>query len=478
LVEEALTTAVLGTRLGTLAASLAAAASYASLGLTTFRGFRQFGVIGGLGLTLSWVAAFVLTPPLVAWIDRRPSLAPAPIRSDGPMSRLAGWLSRRFRTVLLVSTLLTAAAASLLPRLGPERIESDFSKLRRSDTRRTGEGYWGRRMDALLGRYLTPIVFLTDDSADARAARDDLGNAIQVPPLSTFVSRVVAIDDLVPRDQGQKLGVAMRIQRILAQPTVRSVLEQLGSRSNDVVGWLSRLELTRVEAADLPPGLTKGLRETDGTLDRIVDVYPRPSEVTWQGDAISTMTDSLRSIADPHRARVAGSIPLSADIISSLLHDGPIATFAALLSAVLLVALIFRGSRITAFVIGSLLLGVSWLTAITIAADIKINFANFIAFPITFGIGVDYSVNMMARYVRENRDVGRALRSTGGAVALCSLTTIIGYSSLLFARNNALFLFGVVAVLGEICCLATALLVLPAVLLAIARWTDGWRTTR
>jgi predicted RND superfamily exporter protein len=101
---------------------------------------------------------------------------------------------------------------------------------------------------------------------------------------------------------------------------------------------------------------------------------------------------------------------------------------------------------------------------------VKINFANFIALPITFGIGVDYSVNVMSRYVQDGRrDVVTALRATGGAVALCSLTTIIGYSSLLVAENRALFLFGVVAVLGEIACLTTALTLLPAVLVLMER---------
>jgi predicted RND superfamily exporter protein len=64
------------------------------------------------------------------------------------------------------------------------------------------------------------------------------------------------------------------------------------------------------------------------------------------------------------------------------------------------------------------------------------------------------------------RIVERSVLSTGGAVALCSLTTIIGYSSLLLAKNQALFLFGAVAVAGEICCLTAALIALPAVLLA------------
>ena len=55
-----------------------------------------------------------------------------------------------------------------------------------------------------------------------------------------------------------------------------------------------------------------------------------------------------------------------------------------------------------------------------------------------------------------------AVRSTGGAVTLCSMTTIIGYSSLLLAENRALFLFGLLAVLGEIACLTTAVVVMPA----------------
>jgi uncharacterized protein len=94
---------------------------------------------------------------------------------------------------------------------------------------------------------------------------------------------------------------------------------------------------------------------------------------------------------------------------------------------------------------------------------VKINFANFIAYPITFGIGVDYSVNMASRWDLDGRrSMADAIRTTGGAVTLCSLTTIIGYSSLLLAQNRALFLFGLLAVMGEIACLSTAVIFLPA----------------
>jgi predicted RND superfamily exporter protein len=49
------------------------------------------------------------------------------------------------------------------------------------------------------------------------------------------------------------------------------------------------------------------------------------------------------------------------------------------------------------------------------------------------------------------------------------MTTIIGYGSLLLAQNRALFLFGLVAVLGEITCLVSAVVVLPAVLASMSK---------
>jgi hypothetical protein len=52
----------------------------------------------------------------------------------------------------------------------------------------------------------------------------------------------------------------------------------------------------------------------------------------------------------------------------------------------------------------------------------------------------------------------------GGAILLCSLTTIVGYASLLVAQSGALRTFGWAAVLGEVMAVVTVLLVLPAVL--------------
>ncbi len=122
-----------------------------------------------------------------------------------------------------------------------------------------------------------------------------------------------------------------------------------------------------------------------------------------------------------------------------------------------------------AWVLASLGVGVLWFGGLAGALGLRLNMLNFIALPITFGIGVDYATNIFQRRrLEQAHSIADVVRTTGGAVALCSLTTIIGYSSLLVARNQALISFGVLADIGEVACLAAALFALPAVL----RWRE------
>jgi predicted RND superfamily exporter protein len=164
---------------------------------------------------------------------------------------------------------------------------------------------------------------------------------------------------------------------------------------------------------------------------------------------------------------VEGSFLIFADMFDAIGRDGPVATMVSLLAVIVLSLLLARGARGGVTVTVSLLVGVLWTVGIAAIAGMRLNFLNFIALPITFGIGVDYAANVYGRYRLAPGgadDIVRAVSSSGAAVAACSATTVIGYSSLLFSRNGALFSFGLLAVLGELACLAAALLVMPALL--------------
>ncbi|MFB1485209.1 MMPL family transporter [Corallococcus sp. RDP092CA] len=124
-----------------------------------------------------------------------------------------------------------------------------------------------------------------------------------------------------------------------------------------------------------------------------------------------------------------------------------------------------------------LLMGVVWLVGLAAALRLRLNFLNFVVLPITFGIGVDYAANLVLRYRREGPgSFTWVMDDTGGAVALCSSTTIIGYASLLFSDNRALAGFGLLATLGEGACLVAGVLALPAFFFVPSLPPKGSRT--
>jgi len=167
-VEEALVRGVFGARAGTLAAALAAGVAYSSLVITEFRGFRQFGYIGGLGMLTSWLAAFVLMPPLLLWVDRAPPAVAAPTKGVSLMSYVMRLVEAAPKRIAGLALLVTVLAGWKVSHFDSSWLEYDFSKLRRYDTWQNGEGYWGRRMDRLLGHYLTPTIVMFDSAAAAQ----------------------------------------------------------------------------------------------------------------------------------------------------------------------------------------------------------------------------------------------------------------------------------------------------------------------
>jgi predicted RND superfamily exporter protein len=86
-VTDAVTVATATTWRGTLAAAVAAAAGYASLAITSFRGFNEFGVIASSGALACWLATYMFLPACSVSSRFGPRL---PGRGDGspePSSR-------------------------------------------------------------------------------------------------------------------------------------------------------------------------------------------------------------------------------------------------------------------------------------------------------------------------------------------------------------------------------------------------------
>ncbi|HKA88022.1 MAG TPA: MMPL family transporter, partial [Haliangiales bacterium] len=154
-----------------------------------------------------------------------------------------------------------------------------------------------------------------------------------------------------------------------------------------------------------------------------------------------------------------------ADVLRATETDGPKATAAALAAAVLVVLLLVGLNRHSLVTLACCVSGTLLMLATTWLLGLKVNFLDFVALPITIGIGIDYSVNIAARERRDGPGTARrALATVGGAVAMCSFTTIVGYGSLLLSANRGIRSFGTAAIVGEVTCLVAALALAPALL--------------
>ena len=100
-----------------------------------------------------------------------------------------------------------------------------------------------------------------------------------------------------------------------------------------------------------------------------------------------------------------------------------------------------------------------------------------ISVPLLIGSGVDYGIYIISRYLEDQRhDVFAAIHETGQSMFLSSLTTVIGFGSLVFVDNQGLASLGYMCSIGIIICAVSSVIVLPAML---RLWGKKiWKTTQ
>ncbi len=452
----------------TVIASLGAAISYASLVVTRFRGFSQFGVIGGIGMVAAWVATVTVLPALWATFDQRER---ATRRFAPPVTAFSDFVSRAAtqapRTCLWIFALLTVGSVIPLGRYLHDPFEYDFRNLRNRRSLESGAAALAPRVDKIFGRTLTPAVVIADQRSHTGEIRKKIFERDKALPGEPLIGEITTLEDFLPgtnAQQREKLVVLDELRELVDGKELRLASDEdrkqlLELRPPD--------DLKTMTDAELPLEIRRPFTESDGTLGRIVLVYHDEHVSVWDGRNLMRIADLIGEIPldDGTVVRSSGHAVIFAAMIRSIVHDAPLATGASLLGVALLVVALVRGRFGAALVVGTLVSGVLWMLGAAAWMGVRTNFLNFIALPITFGIGVDYGINIYLRYRLEGRGrVGRAVRATGGAVALCSLTTIIGYAALLVADNQALRSFGEMAILGEVACLSAAVVGMPAFL--------------
>lgn len=482
--DEARRQAVLNAFRAELVGACVASIAYGSLTITRFRGFSQFGIIGFVGMLAVWAAIVPLVPALIVLVERLQTKLPPWMRDRPPsltedgatgpvVSALGGFVRRASGPILVGAAVIGVVAAYELPKFLRDPWEYNFARLGSSNSKKQGPGTWSRKANEVFGGRMNvaSAMMLADRPEQVPMLKEKILSEDKADPQGRLVASVTTLGDLLPgstEEQAGKLEVLARIRRRL---TPRVLARLPAAERPRVEAARPPDDIGTVGAADLPPLLRRRFEESNGKLGTVFYVKYSNNVSFSDGRILLRMARLTSNVELPDGSVVttASRSTVFAEMIHSMERDGPLATFASLI-AVTLVVILATGSPLgTLAVVGSLSFGVLLMVGAMAHFDVKLNFLNFIALPITFGIGCEYPFNLFDRTRLLGGDVDAAVRRSAGPVALCSYTTTLGYASLAFADNQALRSFGKVAAFGEVACAVSALVVLPAALHLLTR---------
>ncbi len=456
-----------------------ASVAYGSLTVTRFRGFSQFGIIGFFGMLLVWLSMILCLPALIVASERLQSYLPpwmreAPARlgadeSRGRISRFVGDATARWPRVFVgIAIVTTLVAAVQLPVFLRDPWEYDFDKLGSKGARSTGAFQWTEKADAIVRgkKTLEGAIVLADRPDQVLRVKERILANDAADPRGPLIEAVNTLWDYLPgspEEQAQKLRVLAQLRERITPAVLARLSVSEAKKLEDLMPPPTLRVLT---AGDLPPTIKRRFQERNGTLGAPFYVDFKPGVSTNDGHTLLRIAATVDGIVldDGTRVDTASRFSVFAEMIRSLERDGPLATAVSFGAVVVIVLLATWSRRGTFAVLVTLVAAVTWTLGIASLLGARLNFLNFIALPITFGIGSEYPFNIYDRARLLGGNVTGAVKLHLGAVALCSYTTVIGYGSLLFADNQALQSFGRLSISGEIACVLGALLFLPALL--------------
>lgn len=478
---------------------LAAGAIFLGFGAflpTAYVGVAELGVIAGLGMIVALVLSVSLLPALVVL------LRPDRPRKEVGFAALApvdGWLDRRRRKVLWAFVLALIISIALLP-----WVRFDFNPLHLRDPKAPA-------MRALAD--LTRDPDRTPNTIDVLAS-----NETQVKTISARLSRlpqvssVVSIDSFVPDDQAAKLAIIQDASLLLdtalnpldmaAAPTDAEMISSLSNsaaklraaagtsrsasatdarrlaaaldrlahapsdarvRANAVIIQPLRVMLDHVRLAlqaepvtraDLPADLVRQWVTPDGR--QRLQVFPN-------GDVNDNRTiQNFRASVASVTPAISG-LPVATQSAASTVAEAFVqAGVLAFLLVSLLLFTVLRDAREVAFTLAPVVLSIFLTLGTCVLIGQPINFANIIAFPLLFGVGVAFHIYFVMAW--RSGATGLLQSSLARAILFSALATGTAFGSLWLSDHPGTASMGKILMISLAWTMVCALIFEPALL--------------
>jgi hypothetical protein len=510
--QSAMALATQRTGPGIITAAVTVALAFYAVLLADFPGLAELGFIAGSGILLCLLSSFTLLPALLA-VSARSLPVPPGVWKTIPRDPLRSL--RRFPRL----TLGLLASLSLAGMVLLSALQFDYNLLR-LQAKGTESVLWEYRLIEGSGRSSWYATSVANSLAELHQKKA-LFAALPV------VERVESLASVLPIDQDERLAlvralaplvqplsgawerqepidrdelslllekIRFKLQRpptawepknrpseealSAARTALLTLQERLQTASPEVLrrtlagfqgavmaDFADKLALLQrnvsppgpITLADVPSHLQERFVGQSGRF--LLQIFARHN--IWEREAMHAFVTQLEAID----ADVTGPPVVAFYSIQQMQGGYMRGSLCALAVIAGIILLDFRRLQPTLLALLPLLLGALWVVPWMAILDVQFNLANLIALPLFMGIAVDCGVHLVHRALETPETAASPLASsTGKAVFVSGLTTLVGFGSLMVARHAGIFSLGFLLTLAIGSNLAAAFIVLPLVL--------------
>jgi len=463
---------------------------------TDYVGVSELGVIAGVGMVIGLALNVTLLPALIVLLKPRPQTEEVGAPAMAPVDR---FLIQRRGLVLWAFGISTLASVALLP-----LVRFDFNPLHLRNIH-------GEAMATLIdiSRDPSETINTIDVLEPSLAAADAVAARLAKLPV---VDQVVTLSSFVPEDQAPKLA-AIADAQLLLDPTINP-FETLPAPSDAEVVQALRdtAAKLRTAAGGRTGGPAEDARRLAGALEALAAAPPasRARAAAALIPPLNTLLDQIRSMlaAQPvtlqtlppdlaadwvtkdGRARAeaaprgdsnsnavlvrfskavrsvapdASGPPISVQAASKTISRAFVeAGVLSLIFITVLLLIVLRSLREVAFTLAPIVLAGFLTLGTCVLIGQPINFANIIAFPLLFGVGVAFHIYFVMAWRAGATNLLQSSLARG--VFFSAMTTGMAFGSLIFSSHPGTASMGKILMISLIWTLVAALIFEPALL--------------
>lgn len=511
--EEAIKQSYLKTGPGILTGSLTTAIAFLVFVVTKIESLKELGFVMGTGIILTFLSTLFVLPALIVIKEKLFKSKIKKINMSYPfMAKVAKKSIKKTKIILIGTALLFIVSIIIIPKL---HFITDFNKLE-------ARGLLSLHlMDEINDKFdlaPDPVLFIANSLKETEETTDKLlkSNSVGfVDSLSVYLpskekqnKRFQEIKKLQMIFQNQSQFHSVNKKELLAQivrlkqniieigdmaymggldilakhcsettnvfaPLFSAIEKTPQNKLNSMASLFYKrlrnnfktlLNTSYITLQDVPVHIRNLYLSTDKTK-YLINVYA--AKPIWKDLLKTPFLKDVRAI----NPKITGMAPIMESVIRSAGKGGKYASILAFLLIFLLVLIDFRNIKFTLLALIPLILGSVFVLAFLVVTNIYFTWMTVMIVPLIIGIGIDDGVHIIHRYRIEKKGSADSqevlplvMKTTGKAVVLTSLTTMIGFGSLMFSRMVGYEQFGLVLFFGIGLLLVLSTTLLPIIL--------------